>query len=41
MCIRDSADTTRLKDWVGFAPSTPLELGVERFARWYLDYTRA
>jgi len=39
--VATAADTTRLQDWVGFAPSTPLELGVERFARWYLDYTRA
>jgi UDP-glucuronate 4-epimerase len=36
--VATAADTTRLQDWVGFAPSTPLEVGVERFARWYLDY---
>jgi UDP-glucuronate 4-epimerase len=39
--VATAADTSRLRDWVGFAPSTPLELGVERFARWYLDYTQA
>ena len=39
--VATAADTTRLQDWVGFAPSTPLEVGVEHFARWYVDYTRA
>jgi UDP-glucuronate 4-epimerase len=39
--VATAADTSRLRDWVGFAPSTPLEVGVERFARWYLDYSRA
>ena len=39
--VATAADTSRLRDWVGFAPSTPLEVGVERFARWYRDYTRA
>ena len=33
-----AADTSRLQAWVGFRPSTSLEQGVERFARWYLDY---
>jgi UDP-glucuronate 4-epimerase len=39
--VATAADTSRLQEWVGFAPSTPLDVGVERFARWYLDYTRA
>jgi len=36
-----SADTTVLDAWVGFKPETPVELGVERFYRWYHDYYRA
>jgi len=35
-----AADTTALAEWVGFKPSTPIEEGVESFARWYLDYYR-
>jgi UDP-glucuronate 4-epimerase len=30
-----AADTALLEAWVGFRPSTAIELGVERFARWY------
>jgi UDP-glucuronate 4-epimerase len=30
-----AADTRLLEQWVGFAPATPLEQGIERFARWY------
>jgi UDP-glucuronate 4-epimerase len=29
------ADTRALADWIGFAPHTPLEEGVGRFAWWY------
>ena len=29
------ADTRKLHDWVGFAPTTPLETGLGRFAAWY------
>ena len=32
-----AADTSLLEAWVGFRPSTPIELGVERFAHWYRD----
>lgn len=32
------ADTQALKDWVGFAPSTPLDIGLERFVDWVRDY---
>jgi UDP-glucuronate 4-epimerase len=38
--VATAADTSRLQDWVGFAPQTPLEIGVKKFASWYLDYTR-
>jgi UDP-glucuronate 4-epimerase len=30
-----AADTALLEAWVGFRPSTAIEVGVERFARWY------
>ncbi|KEF41079.1 MAG: capsular biosynthesis protein CpsI [Cyanobium sp. CACIAM 14] len=33
-----AADTTALEAWVGFRPSTPIEVGVERFASWYREY---
>ncbi len=33
-----AADTTALEAWVGFAPHTPLEVGLDRFARWYRTY---
>ena len=29
------ARLSRLEAWVGFRPSTSIEVGVERFARWY------
>ena len=37
--VSTAADTQALQDWIGFAPSTPLELGVSRFTDWYLRYT--
>jgi len=36
--VATAADTTALEDWVGFKPATPIEQGVEAFARWYRDY---
>ncbi|MDO9436888.1 NAD-dependent epimerase [Hydrogenophaga sp.] len=35
------ASTDALHHWVGFAPSTPLKDGIERFVRWYRDYHQA
>ena len=32
------ASTEALHRWVGFAPSTPLKDGIERFVRWYREY---
>jgi len=32
------ADVSALQDWVGFKPSTPLEVGVKNFVSWYRDY---
>ena len=35
------ADTTALREAVGFAPSMPLDKGLERFAAWFKDYYRS
>ena len=32
------ASTQSLQDWVGFAPSSPLEEGIGYFVRWYREY---
>ncbi len=32
------ADVDSLKDAVGFCPSTPIELGIQRFVEWYRGY---
>jgi UDP-glucuronate 4-epimerase len=33
------ADIDALKAYVGFKPETPIEIGIQRFVAWYLDYT--
>ena len=33
-----SADTSGLRDWVGFAPNTDVCDGVKRFVDWYIGY---
>ena len=33
-----SADTSELKEWVGFAPNTDVRDGVKRFVDWYIAY---
>ena len=38
--VATAADTSALEAWVGFRPSTSIEVGVEAFARWYLDTDR-
>jgi UDP-glucuronate 4-epimerase len=35
------ADTTRLREWVGYQPSTSLEAGLARFAHWFHEARRA
>jgi UDP-glucuronate 4-epimerase len=32
------AETSLLRDAIGFAPSTPLKTGVEKFVDWYVEY---
>ncbi len=36
--VRTWADTTRLREDYGYAPSTPLETGLGRFVEWYRKY---
>ena len=36
-----AADTSALAAWVGFAPSTPVNEGVERFVRWYREFYKS
>jgi UDP-glucuronate 4-epimerase len=33
-----AADTSALEAWVGFRPTTPIEMGVARFAAWYREF---
>jgi len=35
---RTSADVSKIKRDYGYAPSTPIEIGLERFVHWYCDY---
>jgi len=35
------ADVDALSQWVGFAPSTDIATGVQRFVDWYRRYYRA
>jgi len=32
------ADTSKLQEWVGFAPATPLREGLGRFGEWLLHW---
>ena len=36
--VATAADTQALENWVNFKPSTPIEVGVERFVNWYQDF---
>ena len=33
-----AANTDLLKNWIDFKPSTTIEIGVNKFAKWYLDF---
>jgi len=35
------ADTSALRQWIDFVPSTPLSEGIARFVGWYRDYYKA
>jgi UDP-glucuronate 4-epimerase len=34
------ADVDALRDWVGFSPTIPVDVGVRRFVDWYRDFYR-
>ena len=36
--VATAADTELLEKWINFKPSTSIEIGIERFAKWYKDY---
>tara|TARA_Y100001933_G_scaffold253128_1_gene293002 strand:- start:438 stop:1460 length:1023 start_codon:yes stop_codon:yes gene_type:complete len=36
--VSTAADTRALEDWVGFSPSTPIELGIQNFVVWYREF---
>ena len=38
--VATAADIQALEDWIGFAPSTSIELGISRFAKWFRDFYR-
>ena len=33
-----AANTDLLESWIDFRPSTSIELGISKFAQWYIDY---
>ena len=38
--VATAADTQALHEWVGFKPSTPIEVGIQHFAQWYRDFRK-
>ena len=36
-----AANTDLLESWIGFKPSTSIEIGLNKFAKWYLDYFKS
>jgi len=36
--VATAADTEALENWVGFQPSTPIEIGLDLFSRWYREF---
>ena len=39
--LKTSADTSRLDEWVGFKPDTPVSEGVENFVDWFRTFYRS
>ena len=33
-----SADISKIKNDVGYSPTTPIEAGVKKFVKWYKEY---
>ena len=38
--VATAADTSALEAWIGFKPSTTITLGIEKFAKWFIDYNK-
>ena len=38
--VSTAADTQALHEWVGFQPSTPIEVGIQHFAQWYRGFCK-
>ena len=36
--VATSADTSLLNEWIDYKPTTPIELGIGKFIRWYKDF---
>ena len=36
--VATSADTSLLNEWIDYKPTTPIELGIRQFIRWYKDF---
>ena len=32
------SDSSSLKEWIGYHPTTPIEIGIRKFVKWYKDY---
>ena len=32
------SDSSRIKDWIDFAPKIKIEEGIEKFATWFKDF---
>ena len=32
------SDNDKIKSWISFEPSTTIEMGITKFAKWYIDY---
>ena len=35
-----SADTTKLKNYIGYQPKTPINIGIKKFVSWYKNFYR-
>ena len=38
--VATDSDTSRLNDWVGFAPNTPIDKGITKFVEWFQLFYR-
>ena len=38
--VATAADTSALENWIGFKPSTSIEIGIRKFAEWFAGLDR-